>query len=67
MNEKQKFVPYLLKRMFSWFTALLLIVTLVVSLTVYKDSNTCNTMYCNGECGYRWCWGREHSWIHGCD
>ena len=65
--EKTNFLPYLLKRLVFWFITLALIAGFAVAVRVYKDNSTCNTMYCNGKCEYRWCWGREHGWIHGCD
>jgi len=65
--KKTQFFPYLLKRVVFWLITLALIVGFAVGLRVYKDNNTCYTRYCYGECGYRWCWGREHGWIHGCD
>lgn len=49
MTEKQKFIPYMLKRMFSGFIALLLIIALVVALRVHKENNTCiDTIFYHG-------------------
>ena len=41
MNEKQKFVPYMLKRILSGIITLVLIAMLVVALRVHKENHTC--------------------------
>ena len=63
--KKTKFLPYLAKRIISWFITLAITVAIIVGLRVCLHNTACLRDNCDETCGKTW--HPKKLVIHGCD